>query len=203
CQPERECKWTWGKHARGTSEDVDMEEDSVDPVTPSSNARFTIVPPPPPPKMRDDDDGKEIKHEMFDGDDNIEDDWVDPSVPTPISSVPSSMHVPPPAAPAAPTYVRAHTSLRMHNKTNPKGRKEVPVLVPPVKVPMPSSLHRSSSHAQSQQQQQQQEHYPFSVTDGVSPLRPEHRLRHTSKGMMGGKRMHTTRARDGGRLTDD
>ncbi|KAG5724562.1 Transcription factor 25 [Termitomyces sp. T112] len=110
-----------------TSEDVDMEEDSVDPVTPSSNARFTIVPPPPPPKMRDDDDGKEIKHEMFDGDDNIEDDWVDPSVPTPISSVPSSMHVPPPAAPAAPTYVRAHTSLRMHNKTNPKGRKEVPL----------------------------------------------------------------------------
>ncbi|KNZ71586.1 Cysteine protease ATG4 [Termitomyces sp. J132] len=191
-----------GKRARGTSEDVDTEEDSVDPVTPLPNARFTIVPPPPPPKMRDDDDGEEIKQEMFDDDhddDDIEDDWVDPSVPTPISSVSSSMHVSPPAAPAAPTHVRAHTSPKMHNKTSRKGRKEVPVPVPLVKVPTPSSLHRSSSHGQSQQQQQQQEHYPFPVTDEVSPPRPEHRLRHTSKGMMGGKRMHTARARDGGR----
>ncbi|KAG6855157.1 hypothetical protein H0H87_007545 [Tephrocybe sp. NHM501043] len=176
------------RDGRGTSEEVDTEEDPVDPITPLPNARFSLGPR-PTHQAKDvgedeHDDGEHVEREMYEEGD-IEDDWIDPSVPTPIPTDTPPILV----SSSVPAVVYATTS-----KKSRKGRKEIPVPVPLVKVPTPSS-NRSQS-------QNQQEHFPFPMTqrsaEEASPTRPEHRTRHASIKNTG-KRMHTARARDGGR----
>ncbi|KAF9540039.1 hypothetical protein CPC08DRAFT_805092 [Agrocybe pediades] len=59
------------------SEDVDTEEDPVGPMTPGPGSKFDIV---LPPRREDDDGFGEDDEEEEESD--IEDDWVDPSLPT-------------------------------------------------------------------------------------------------------------------------
>ncbi|KAG6870945.1 hypothetical protein C0995_009476, partial [Termitomyces sp. Mi166 len=67
------------------------------------------------------DDDEEIKREIFeDNDDDIEDNWVDPSVPTPISFGPPSIHLSPvTAALTVPIMVHANANEnpKMHEKS--------------------------------------------------------------------------------------
>ncbi|KAG6905650.1 hypothetical protein DXG01_001444 [Tephrocybe rancida] len=167
---------------RALSEEVDTEEDPVDPITPLPNARFSIPRSAGSGKDADDgeDDGERVERDMYEEGD-IEDDWVDPSVPTPIPSDPPAILV------SSASVVHAKTPKKARKG---RGRNEVPVPVPLVKIPMPMP----SSN-------QDQEHFPFPMTQRekeVSPSRPEHRVRHTSIKNTG-KRMHMARARDGGR----
>ncbi|KAG6915802.1 hypothetical protein DXG01_009766 [Tephrocybe rancida] len=169
------------------SEEVDTEEDPVDPITPLPNARFSIPRSAGSGKDADDgeDNGERMERDMYDEGD-IEDDWVVPSVPAPIPSDPPAILVSSTSA-GVPSVVHA----KMPKKARMgRGRIEVPVPVLLVKipVPMPSS-------------NRDQEHFPFLMTQRekeVSPSRPEHRVRHMSIKNTG-KRMHMARARDGGR----
>ncbi|CAA7266177.1 unnamed protein product [Cyclocybe aegerita] len=214
---------------RGRS-DVDTEEDPVDPVTPGPGSRFDVPPPPINVGRKgqdEDEEDKAIEFKPEDGEgfedegDDIEDDWVDPSLPTPTLSGPSSSlkdHQPlppqptpvdtkepspspsPPSSSSVPTLAKGkssssskHVSNSGSVKRSKKMHKQIPVPVPAVRLP-------------SHYQQQQQEHYPFPITpadDGtVSPHGEKDRSRSSSaKGgvSVGGKRMHTARARDGGR----
>ncbi|KAG6827735.1 hypothetical protein H0H92_010613 [Tricholoma furcatifolium] len=211
-----------GDGGRATSEEVDTEEDPVDPITPLPNSRFAINAPLPPPTERAKKERKRGHNRgvpslspppppFEEGD--IEDDWVDPSIPTPIPSKPPSSISTSTSSSKVPEVINVGTP-----KTPKKSRKgrEVPVPVPLVKAP-------SSNRSQHQHQHQQQEHFPFPVSQRTpdaddwetSPTRVEEaRPRHVSIKGGGGKerRMHTARARDGGRtqsggvkgiLTDD
>ncbi|KAG6863999.1 hypothetical protein C0991_001174 [Blastosporella zonata] len=169
------------RDGRATSEEVDTEEDPLHPITPLPNTRFSF----PREEGRNEeeeeeeqDDGEHVEREMYEEGD-IEDDWVDPSIPTPIHSDPPAILVSSASAPAMP------------KKKSRNGRKEVPVPVPLVRIPTPST-----------QGQESQKHFPFPLTqrpaEEVSPTRQGQRPRHTSIKNTE-KRMHTARARDGGR----
>lgn len=193
-----------GGSERGKSEDIDTEEDPVDPVTPGPNSRFDIIEIDPRQggESCDDDDLQfhpEDEGETFD--DDIEDDWVEPSLPTPTPAGP----LPPPAEPekddppSPPPAPPALTKSKSNGSTkkSKKGKKQIPVPVPIVRLPS----------------QQSKEHYPFPVTPAEEPCTsPQPRERSRNPSNKGGKRMHTARARDGGRtqsggvkgiLTDD
>ncbi|KAF8062502.1 peptidase family C54-domain-containing protein [Lyophyllum atratum] len=183
-----------GKGRRGRSEEVDTEEDPVDPITPLRNARSSIDTPASHGKKVEEQDGREMFEE---GD--IEDNWVDPSIPTPTPGGPCAPARAP--SPPAATEVRGSNGKAKTGRSR-KGRKgEVPVPVPLVKIPTPPHTCQHH-HQQQQQQQQQQEHFPFPVSqrsaDETSPTQQEQRSRNSS-GKGAGKRMHTARARDGGR----
>jgi len=205
-----------GRSERGRSEDVDTEEDPLGPMTPGPNSRFDLVHPSTKKgKARkeddeddsDEDQGVDFRPEDGDGfDDDIEDDWIDPSLPTPTPSGPSpAFETPqPPAAPVkepspsppsssnVPPLAKGKSSSSKHSSSSGSGRskskktsKQIPVPVPAVKLPS------------------SQEHYPFPVAsadDGSStPYQDRSRTSSTKGGGTGGKRMHTARARDGGR----
>ncbi|RDB31089.1 Cysteine protease ATG4 [Hypsizygus marmoreus] len=191
------------KGRRSKSEDVDTEEDPVDPITPGPNSRFSIGQPPP----SHEDEGKKGE-ELADAEEgrfeegDIEDDWVDPSIPSslppgPTSSAPASSQPPPPSntsfgsadgdddVPAVqPKATRGTTK-----KSKKSGRKggQIPVPVPLVKIPTPNRY------------QQPQEHFPFPRSAEETSPTPGERARNSSAGKGNGKRMHTARARDGGR----
>ena len=216
------------QHRRLKSDDVDTEDDPVDPVTPGPNSRFDIgVPSSRKGGRKEAKDADEYRGFEDDEDhgsgDDIEDDWVDPSLPSPTSAsrpgslqkqslpppVPRKDHVSPsisspssssPSVLAAPPISRSKSSSSkkssstLNNSTKgKKNKKQVPVPVPQVKLV---------------NQQQPKEHYPFPVTpaDDPSPLRAACQDRgdctssvHSSTGIVTEKRMHTARARDGGR----
>jgi len=256
---------------QGQSEEVDTEEDPVGPETPGPTSRFDII---NPPLMRrkkgkghdvEDEDVEQEGDLAFRAEDaegfgdeesDIEDDWIDPSLPTPTptgppvpakdnksyaasssSSPPSSSNLPPLAkgkaassAPSSSAKVASSSSAPAKSASGSgsgsgktkRTKKQVPVPVPAVRLPVPP-----------------QEHYPFPVApvDDLSsstgsiaaPLYNQdgkERMRNSStkggrsnqgQGLgQGGPptqhRMHTARARDGGRtqsggvkgiLTDD
>lgn len=204
-----------GTGERSKSEEVDTEEDPVDPITPGPNSRFSIGEQPPREKGDEPATGEfdlEGDGDGFENDD-IEDDWVDPSISSPSPSGPRTALPPvtpkdtpsaPPDSADVPLLVKGSSSNGGVKKKGKKGG-QIPVPVPLVKIPAPSSKHP-------------QEHYPFPVTprlaEDISPS-PQERSRTSSssnKGAATGKRMHTARARDGGRtqsggvkgiLTDD
>ncbi|PPQ74689.1 hypothetical protein CVT24_003767 [Panaeolus cyanescens] len=250
-----------GRSHRSRSEDLDTEEDPVDPLTPGANSKFDII---EPRKVKaeqkgKDDDGVEFPPED-DFNDDIEDDWIDPSLPTPTpsghlpmpptpatavpaavapSQIPKKKDLPPRPLPATPhsrpkesdstpshpssssSAAAASTSApRMSksksststksgsgSKSTSKKKRQLPVPVPQVRVPSSSQSYY--------QQQPPQEHYPFPVTpaeDSGSGGAGGERSRNTSSSRDLSKRMHTARARDGGRtqsggvkgiLTDD
>ncbi|KAF8896755.1 hypothetical protein CPB84DRAFT_1848116 [Gymnopilus junonius] len=170
----------------------------------------------------DDDEGDEEERlQRREGDDDIEDDWVDPSLPTP-TGPPASSPRPLPAPPPPSQSVQAQTrqlprvpTTKEHikdvsssssassssafppppplkTKSSSSGKKQIPVPVPTVHIP-------------SQHQHQEEQYYPFPVTP--AEYEPPHtgggdRSRNTStkgQGQPKVQRMHTARARDGGR----
>ncbi|KAJ8469645.1 hypothetical protein ONZ45_g16824 [Pleurotus djamor] len=175
---------------RGKSEENDTEDDPVDPITPGPNSKFDL--PERPPEWADatKDDNDYVGEEgAFD--DDIEDDWVDPSVSSPSpQSQPTSL---PRASSASPTPVSdpgpsAHRAFEVPpppsistSKSSAKKKKSKKGETP---VPVPSAL-------------------PFPVTqrspDDVG--QPDERSRTSSIRAATSKapRMHTARARDGGR----
>ncbi|KAK7457132.1 Cysteine protease atg4 [Stygiomarasmius scandens] len=204
---------------RGKSEEVDTEEDPVDPITPGpANTRFEI-PPMPKSGVKEEEEDKPFVEE---DDDDIEDDWVDPSVsssPPPSTRSPSqSRSVVPDVVPMTKTKSNGSTSGSIKKKKKKK-EKQVPVPVPKVRT--------SSTHGVAKEK----ESFPFPVAAGGEDVPPE--ISHSyssssSSGALGDQeevppssssrisnwegRMHTARARDGGRtqsggvkgiLTDD
>ncbi|KAF9269781.1 hypothetical protein L218DRAFT_1072559 [Marasmius fiardii PR-910] len=181
-----------GRGEGGRSEEVDTEEDPVDPITPGPSSRFSV----PTAGAQDSPAGS----------DDIEDDWVDPSVPTSPMLTPQPTQQPEildsDAIPAVvPRMSKSRSSGSSASGKKKKGKKsqQVPVPVPRIKVPSPPS----------------KESFPFPVAttfdDGTEWS--------ASSSSSGGVevpvqeiRMHTARARDGGRtqsggvkgiLTDD
>ena len=192
-----------GRSDKGSkSEEVDTEDDPVGPITPGPGSKFEFVNAPSTAKPRkgtsEDNDSDEAESIRPDegagmGDDDIEDDWIDPSIssPTPIRTVPSKEPSPsPPSSSNVPRLAKGRpTSLKSRgssSKSKQKTGKQTPVPVPSVTIPT-----------------QPQEHYPFPVApadDGTSLPRDGERSRQSSATRMPKQpRMHTTRARDGGR----
>ena len=236
------------RHKRLKSEDVDTEEDPVDPVTPGPNSRFDIVIPSSRKGGREEKDVDEYRGFEDDEDDgsgdDIEDDWIDPSLPSPPSTsrpgprpLPKPLQQPQPLPPPVPMKdhespsVSSSSSLssppvlaskskssssKQSSSTNnsvkvkiEKSKKQIPVPVPQVRL-----------LAQQQRQQPQEQHYPFPVAPVDDPWvsSPQHRVASSQDRSGGGgasngqgnqhisaeiatteKRMHTARARDGGR----
>ena len=174
-----------GRSERRNSEEVDTEEDPVDPITPGPNSRFSIGTQPEEKTKQRDEAGEFVLEDEdeppFEGGD-IEDDWVDPSVPSPGAARSSSIPVNELALPAV-VHVGVSTPIKRNGspKKGKKGKKrnEVPVPVPMVKVPS----------------RYPQEHLPFPMT---AEDHPEDASQDNSTKSME-KRMHTARARDGGR----
>ncbi|KAF9543668.1 hypothetical protein CPC08DRAFT_800476 [Agrocybe pediades] len=166
------------------SEEVDIEEDPVGPMTPGPGSKFDIVSPPRRGKGKGDEEG-DLAFRAEDGDgfgeddeeeeSDIEDDWVDPSLPTPTPTGPppppattttssqkpkkeqyaassSSSNLPPLAkgkgSSSATKSSASSSATTTKGSSSKKGKKQVPVPVPSVRLPAPPP----------------QEHYPFPVT---------------------------------------
>ena len=215
-------------------------DDEVDPITAGPNSRFDIVVPSSGKGRREekDVDGYRGFEEDDDGSgDDIEDDWIDPSLPSPSSTsrhgprpLPKALQqlqpLPPPvpmkdhgspsvssssssAPPMLASKSRSSSSRQSSSTSNhsvkvkrEKSKKQTPVPVPQVRLAQ-------------QQEQEQEQHYPFPVASVDDPWvsSPQHRVA-SSQDRSGGvqgkqhnsaeiatneKRMHTARARDGGR----
>jgi cysteine protease ATG4 len=229
------------RHKRLKSEDADTEEDPVDPVTPGPNSRFDI------PSSRENGQEEEKNADEYRGfeddeddssGDDIEDDWIDPSLPSPSSTsrpgtrpLPKPLQQPQPLPPLVPMKIHgsASTSSSSSSSSPPvlgskskssssrqssstsnhsvkmkieKSKKQIPVPVPQVRL----------------LEQPQEQHYPFPVApvDDLWVSSPQHRVassqdrggggasngqgnQHNSAEIAAEKRMHTARARDGGR----
>ncbi|KAJ3994753.1 cysteine protease [Lentinula boryana] len=181
-----------GARSDRSKTDIDTEEDPVDPITPGPSAtRFdsSVV------HVPLSSEGHEKDTSFDEMGDDIEDDWVEPSIPsTPVhsshgaqSSTDDSTGVI--VAPAM-KQTRSTSSTASKKK---KPKKQVPVPVPKVKLPSA------------------RESFPFPVaTEDVSAEGPISVSYSSSSSIE--KRMHNARARDGGRtqsggvkgvLTDD
>ncbi|TFK26047.1 hypothetical protein FA15DRAFT_755366 [Coprinopsis marcescibilis] len=221
---------------RSKSEDNDTEEDPVDPITPGPHSRFAIIDletvkrdvAADEARMKGNVVGYSDEEEgegrgVLPESDDIEDDWIEPSLPTPMPDRYGRVRVEDDGVPPVPPKdereagssrevqggsggIKAGPVAKSKSSTNGSskktksrsGKKQVPVPVPIVRIPSSKS-----------QQQQQQEHYPFPVTPAVGGEEEEdeesehshlnsleERQRSVS---IRGKRMHTARARDGGR----
>ncbi|KAF5356425.1 hypothetical protein D9758_009469 [Tetrapyrgos nigripes] len=185
---------------RGKSEEVDTEEDPVDPITPGPTAtRFEI----PITKSED----HEADNDKPFNEDDIEDDWVDPSVSsTPLHTPPSSQFSTsiPDVIPVKKTKSNGSTTGSIKKKK--RKEKQVPVPVPKVKLPT-HPVQESFPFPMAREDPPEISHsYSSSSSSGVTADHEES----SSRGYEG--RMHTARARDGGRtqsggvkgiLTDD
>jgi cysteine protease ATG4 len=174
---------------RGKSDEIDTEEDPVDPITPGPGMRtFDIgrTGGGEEGAYTGEDRAKGAREDEFDGavfEDDIEDDWVDPSLPTPVAQPRTPQ---PRSSPPGPVDIPALAKGKLAIKKGKKGKKS-PVVgaVPMVKTPTPIAS-------------QSQQHYPFPVTQKSADDTPLQERPHNVSGVVG-KRMHTTRARDGGR----
>jgi len=206
-----------GRSDKGNkSEEVDTEDDLMCPITPGPGSRFEFVNAPSTANGQkedndsESDDGESIRPDEEAGifaEDDIEDDWIDPlaSSPTPgvspaavLSSTSAKVKIPspspspsssPPSSSNVPQLVKSRSASKTKtssSKSKQRMNKQVPVPVPSVRIPP-----------------QPQEHFPFPVTpvDDRSPSpRDGQRSRQTSATRVPRQpRMHTARARDGGR----
>jgi len=193
------------RKSKGDDADVDTEDDPVGPITPGPHSRFSIEQQYP---LGQADKVKESDKVSEDPGD-IEDDWVDPSVPsspacvtdelseTSDSQAPKTTNDP---IPSLSTTSNGGLNNKSNSRKNRNKIREVPIPVPRSVVVVPS----------------REQHYPFPVAEDASSPEPRDRSRTSSTANKGvgpaGKRMHTARARDGGRtqsggvkgiLTDD
>ena len=191
-----------GRSEQGNSEELDTEEDPVDPITPGPNSRFSIRIQGGKMKRGEETGGEfvlenEDEPSFVEGRGNIEDDWIDPSIPSPSTAARSSSILPVnDLAPPAVVHVGAvstttTTPIKRNGSSSKKGKKgkkrnEVAVPVPMVKVTT-AAAPASSRYPQ--------ENLPFPITAEEhlqDPSRDD-----STKSVE--KRMHTARARDGGR----
>ncbi|TFK64478.1 hypothetical protein BDN72DRAFT_901537 [Pluteus cervinus] len=246
------------QHGRkGSMTDGDTEEDPLDPITPGPGSKFAIGPAPTSTRgsqvliqvQRSESEGgvggEAVKVGYEEGNDDIEDDWVDPSCPTPSS--------PSPTVPSEKEKTKGKERDRERGKEKEKELPRPPLLnappPPPMKksksgastgstgkkkkssgsksgggksssssqIPVPVPMVKHSSRQSSRHQPQPQEHYPFpSEGDGDAEWEKDGEgwegVRSTGSvggystgapgsgiGMVNGKRMHTAKARDGGR----
>jgi len=176
------------------SSEFDTEEDPMGPITPGPNSRTTFDTGKKgdvrehADEFDDDDDDDEDEEEEEDDDDDDEDededddDWVDPSAPTPIEK-PHRVQAP------AMSHTKSNGSTsssgsgsKSKSKDKKAGKKKLgttPIMQTPElpgHFPFPSSVEDDEL-----QQQQQLDQSPDITENGIKP------------------RMHTARARDGGR----
>ncbi|KAL0576416.1 Cysteine protease atg4 [Marasmius crinis-equi] len=161
---------------RGRSEE-DTEEDPVDPITPGPSTKFSVPSP-------------EGAEELSPQSDDIEDDWVDPSIPTSpmLTPQPTQLAISEAIPAVVPRLAKSRSNGSSGSSKKKKGKKnqQVPVPVPKIKVPTPPS----------------KESFPFPVAS-ASDDGTEWSVSSSSSGGVEEppkeKRMHTARARDGGR----
>ena len=178
--------------SKGDDADVDTEDDPVDPITPGPHSRFSIG------QQRVLGHADKENDNVSEGPDDIEDDWVDPLVPSSPACVtddlsetsdsqsraaPKTTNDP---IPSLPTTSNGGLNNKSNSRKSRNKAREITVSVPrPVVIPL------------------QEQHYPFPVAEDASSPEPRDRSRSSSginKGVgPAGKRMHTARARDGGR----
>ncbi|KAK6978243.1 peptidase family C54-domain-containing protein [Favolaschia claudopus] len=185
------------------SEEVDTEEDPVAPITPLPNARFDLGDGAPAREK-----GKtvgEVYAELEDeeaGDDefvdaggevDIEDDWIDPVVPSPVPAPAVKKSSKDKDREREKDKDRTKTKSKSKNKSSGSGssKKTQPVPVPSVHYPFPVSSGEASGPPSPRERERERERM---IT--VSPRATGAAA--TGAGA-GGQRMHTARARDGGR----
>lgn len=187
---------------RRRKDDNDTEEDANDPVTPGPASKFDV---------RTFDEAYRKKEQEEEGGGDIEDDWVEPSLPTPMpdddrftlvtkpsshqpspsssssSGASASESAPPDPVPLAPAAI-VKSSSRDGRSKKKKGKKQVP-------VPVPAAARDATPV-----------HYPFPVApqdgtegDGGEGADSEEQLSYEGGASLPERRMHTARARDGGR----
>ncbi|KAF9237215.1 cysteine protease required for autophagy [Melanogaster broomeanus] len=152
--------------------EVDTEEDPIGPITPGPNSMFEV-------DKEEDGAGKGLpKNEDFeeiDGDEEDDDEWVDPSMPTPLASSVERPYAPP-ITQTKSTGSAGSSGSKEKGKKGKRSKKTVPT----VKAPSPPT---------------KAEHFPF-------PRSMEESFHERSDEATNGnyeKRMNNARARDGGR----
>jgi cysteine protease ATG4 len=192
------------RHKRLKSEDVDTEEDPVGPLTPGPNSRFDIVVPSVRKGGREEKDADEYRGFEDDEDDgsgdDIEDDWIDPSLPSPPSTsrpgtlpLPKPLQQPQPLPPTVPMKIHGSPSVSsssssssppvLASKSKSSSSKQssstsnLKVKIGKSKKQIPVPVPHIRLLAQ-QQQQPQEQHYPFPVApvDGPWVSSPQHRV---------------------------
>lgn len=174
--------------------DVDTEDDPVDPITPGPNSRFSMIRLAPPGGGSKEGKGLEGDEEGYEETGDIEDDWVDPSLPSS------------PAADDAPESPVSQGAPTPRERGSSSGVDEEVLIVPSGSSGSLAKRKSGSGRVRKKGREgglvistSQEQHYPFPVADGTSSPEPHDRSRRSSTTNKGGKRMHTARARDGGR----
>ncbi|KAJ7330308.1 peptidase family C54-domain-containing protein [Mycena albidolilacea] len=175
------------------SEEVDTEEDPVAPITPLPNARFDLSGAPPQPPAKDKRTVGDAYAELEEEDSfvdaaeevDIEDDWVDP-----VAS-------PPPPVVKRDKDKGSSSSGKSRSKSKGKGsKKAVPVPVPSVHYPFPVSSEDTGGAGAGAGR----ERTATVVPRGTGATGATGAGAGAGAGAGGGgQRMHTARARDGGR----
>ncbi|KIK80202.1 hypothetical protein PAXRUDRAFT_159269 [Paxillus rubicundulus Ve08.2h10] len=152
--------------------EVDTEEDPIGPITPGPNSMFEVD---------KEDEGsskgpcKNEEFEEIDGNEEDDDEWVDPSMPTPLAQTIERPYAPP-IANAKSTGSTGSSGSKEKGKKGKRSKKGAVPLVKALSPPMKS-----------------EEHFPFprSLEESFHERLDEARNYE--------KRMNNTRARDGGR----
>ena len=187
------------------SDELDTEEDPVDPITPGPGVRSFE----PRAVEKENEPGGVVV--VVESDGVEDDDWVDPSLPSPVASppVPRSLVGPPPQRSGSidlAAFAKGKSALgkkgKKPSKRSRSGSGAVVVKTPVPPVVRPQDAQEQLVDQQQQQRQRQHSSFPFPMTqksaDDVPTPLPEERPRGSSS-VLKGKRMHTAKARDGGR----
>ena len=179
------------------SDELDTEEDPVDPITPGPGVRSFE----PRAVEKENEPGGVVV--VVESDGVVEDDdWVDPSLPSPVAPPPMARSLvgpqqrSPPGSIDLPAFAKGKSALgKKGKKPSKRSRSGSGAVV--VKTPVPPVR----PHDPQDQLDQQHSSFPFPMTqksaDDVPTSLPEERPRGSS--VLKGKRMHTAKARDGGR----
>jgi cysteine protease ATG4 len=198
------------------SEDFDTEEDPMGPITPrttfDAGTRSGVVIGSGVGKkdgkregvrrVFDEDRGEEVVVDD-DGDDDDDEDWVDPSLPTPIEPLPSKIR--------APTMVQTHSNgstssssssgVKVNSSSSNKSKKSLKRMSAPLpyirnpEPPLSGGHFPFPSSVEDTPQQEDYYHEDQWERDQSPPQQQQQQLENGAKL----QRMHTARARDGGR----
>lgn len=161
------------------SSDFDTEEDPMGPITPGPTSRTTFD------TGKGDSAGIHGRVDEFDDedeeeDDDDDDDWVDPSIPSPSEKPPAQLQAPV-MTPSKSNGSTSSGGSETHGKNKSKKSKKS-LAVPITRTPEPSAHFPFPSSVEDTPQPQQRDSSPDNWENGAK----QHR-------------MHTARARDGGR----
>ena len=158
---------------KGQGSEVDTEEDPMGPITPGPNSMLEVD---KPGKGKERIDDFEEINAIEDDEDNDDEEWVDPSLPTPLAP---SVHQP--YAPSLEKSTSTSSASSAGSKGKSKkvaGRKSKKSAVPVVKVPVKPEVHFP---------------FPRSLEESM------HDEGRRSEAEPHERRMNNARARDGGR----